>query len=77
MNKMRRVTGKEMVRFLERQCFALRRSVGSHHVMRKGDRPQTVVPVHGNSNLKPGTLRGILRDINLKPEEFEKLWQDA
>lgn len=76
MGKMRRVTGKEMVRFLVRQGFALRRIVGSHHVMRKSDLSQTVVPVHGNNNLKLGTLRGILRDIDMKPEEFERLWHE-
>ena len=72
MAKMPRVTGKEMVRFLERQGFQLRRIVGSHHVMRREDL-QTVVPVHRNKDLKTGTLRGILRDINMTPEEFADL----
>lgn len=76
MVKMPRVSGKDMVRFLERHGFVLRRIVGSHHVMRKGDRPQTVVPVHRNDDLRTGTLRGILRDINMKPEEFEQLWNE-
>ena len=71
---MPRVTGKDMVRFLERQGFALRRVVGSHHVMRKGE-IQTVVPVHGNQDLAIGTLRGMLRDIEMDPEEFERLWR--
>ena len=76
MGKMPRVSGKEMVGFLERQGFVLRRIVGSHHVMRKGEKPQTVVPVHGHENLRTGTLRGILRDIHMKPEEFERLWRE-
>lgn len=67
MGRLSRATGKEMVRFLERRGFALRRVVGSHHVMRRGE-VQTVVPVHGNENLRIGTLRGILRDIDMKPE---------
>ena len=62
-----------MLRFLERQGFELRRVNGSHHLMRKED-VQTVVPVHGNQNLKIGTLRGILRDIDLNPEDFEHRW---
>ena len=74
MVKMRRVKGKEMVRFLERQGFQLKRIVGSHHMMRK-EMLQTVVPVHGNADLKTGTLGGILRDIDMKPQEFEKLWR--
>jgi len=35
---------------------------------------QTVVPVHGNQELAIGTLRGILHDIEMMPEEFERLW---
>jgi predicted RNA binding protein YcfA (HicA-like mRNA interferase family) len=30
----------------------------------------TVVPVHGNRLLKTGTLRKILRDIDMTPAEF-------
>ena len=73
MGKMPRPTGKDLVRFLERHGFVLRRVTGSHHVMRKGE-VQTVVPVHGNQDLRSGTLRGILRDIQMEPDEFEKLW---
>ncbi len=75
MSKVPRVTGKEMIHFLVRQGFAIRRIVGSHHVLRRGDL-QTVVPVHGNHNLKIGTLRGILRDIDMSPEDFERLWNE-
>ena len=75
MGKMPRVTGKDMVRFLEKQGFLLRRVTGSHHVMRKQD-VQTIVPVHRNRDLKTGTLRGILRDIRMKPEEFERFWHE-
>ena len=56
MGKLPLMSGKDMVRFLERQHFALRRVRGSHHVMRKGEL-QTVVPVHGNQDLRTGTLQ--------------------
>ena len=75
MGKLPRATGKEMIRFLQKHGFLLRRIVGSHHVMRKDD-IQTVVPVHGNDALRIGTLRGILRDIRMEPEKFEKLWRN-
>ena len=32
----------------------------------------TVVPVHGNRTLAVGTLRKILRDIDMPPDEFEE-----
>jgi hypothetical protein len=34
------------------------------------------VPVHGNSNLKIGTLRSILRDIEISAAEFERLLKE-
>ena len=74
MARMPRITGKEMLRFLGAQNFLLRRVKGSHHLMKKGN-VQTVIPIHGNRNLKMGTLRGILRDIEMTPEEFELLWR--
>ena len=62
-----------MVRFLEDQGFIVSRVRGSHHILTR-DTLRTVVPVHGNKTLKTGTLRGILRDIELSPAEFTELW---
>jgi predicted RNA binding protein YcfA (HicA-like mRNA interferase family) len=72
VGKLPRVTGKEMVRFLERQGFNLLRVRGSHHFFER-DGVHTSVPVHGNAPLRIGTLRSILRDINMGPAEFEEL----
>jgi predicted RNA binding protein YcfA (HicA-like mRNA interferase family) len=71
--KLPRPTGKEMIRFLERQGLRVIRVAGSHHFMDGGGK-RTTVPVHGNQNLKIGTLRSILRDIDMSPIEFERLW---
>lgn len=62
-----------MLRFLEEQGFVVVRIRGSHHVLASGNL-RTSVPVHGNQVLKIGTLRGILRDIELSPTDFERLW---
>jgi predicted RNA binding protein YcfA (HicA-like mRNA interferase family) len=70
---MPRLSGKEMVGFLQKQGFAVIRIRGSHHFMERGDQ-RTSVPVHGNRPLKIGTLRSILRDIGISPTEFEHLW---
>jgi predicted RNA binding protein YcfA (HicA-like mRNA interferase family) len=63
-----------MVSFLESQGFTVVRVRGSHHVMAP-DTQRTSIPVHGNRALKIGTLRGILRDIDMSPDEFERLWE--
>jgi predicted RNA binding protein YcfA (HicA-like mRNA interferase family) len=62
-----------MVRFLESQGFKIVRIRGSHHVMARGEL-RTSVPVHGSQTLKIGTLRGILRDIDISPQVFAGLW---
>ena len=45
----------------------------SHHIFERGTQ-RTVVPVHGSETLKIGTLRGILREIELSPARFAELW---
>ena len=57
-----------------RQGFLAVRIRGSHYVLEK-DILRTVVPVHGNTTMKIGTLRGILKDVELSPAEFQKLWR--
>ena len=71
---MPRVSGREMVRFLEARGFSVLRVRGSHHVMASKEK-HTSVPVHGNQSLKTGTMRKILRDVDLTPAEFEELWR--
>ena len=62
-----------MVRFLEQRGFTVVRIRGSHHVMALREQ-RTTVPVHANQVLKIGTLRGILRDVDVSPAEFAKEW---
>ncbi len=76
MGKLPRVTGKEMIRFLEKQGFMLRRVRGSHHLMTKGPL-HVAVPIHDNSELRIGTLGNILRQATMKSEEFERLWRES
>jgi predicted RNA binding protein YcfA (HicA-like mRNA interferase family) len=75
MARLPRPSGQQMVRFLELQGFTVVRVRGSHHVMAR-DTQRTSIPVHGNRALKIGTLRGILRDIDMSPDEFERLWDE-
>jgi predicted RNA binding protein YcfA (HicA-like mRNA interferase family) len=64
-----------MVRFLESRGLRVLRIVGSHHFLDGGGK-RTTVPVHGNRTLKIGTLRSILRDVEISPAEFERLWTE-
>ena len=60
-----------MCRFLESLGFARLRIRGSHQVFARGTL-HTTVPVRGSQSLRVGTLRGILRDIDMSPAEFAR-----
>ena len=67
--------GRRVVRALTRAGFTTDRIVGSHHVMVFPGYPtRTVtVPVHSGRDLKPGTLRSIIKQAGLSLEEFKAL----
>lgn len=69
------VGGSRVVRALIRNGFVVDRIVGSHHVLvHPNDPTRTVtVPVHGNRDLKPGTLRSIIRQAGFTVDEFREL----
>ena len=67
MPKFPRVSGAEAIRALQRLGFEKARQSGSHVVMRKEGKG-CVVPMH--SDLKVGTLAGILRQAEVSPEDF-------
>jgi len=73
MPRLPRPTGQEMLRFLEAQGFTVVRTRGSHHVLARAHL-RTTIPVRGSRPLKIGTLRGILRDIEMSPSEFAERW---
>jgi predicted RNA binding protein YcfA (HicA-like mRNA interferase family) len=69
------LSGRRVIGALTRAGFIVDRIVGSHHVLvYTGDPTRTVtVPVHANRDLKPGTLRGIIRQAGFTVEEFTAL----
>ncbi len=75
MPKLRRVSGRETIRALEKLGFEQVRQRGSHVVLKKqtpAGAVGCVVPLH--RELAIGTLRGILKQAKVTPNEFvEKL----
>jgi len=70
--KLPHVSGKETARRLERAGFLFVRQIGSHLILRGGDPPVTLsVPNH--KDLKPGTLRNILRQAGITVKRFGEL----
>ena len=75
MPRLRRMSGEEMIRALERWGFRRVRQRGSHVILRRETTQGPigcVVPLH--RELAIGTLHGILQQVGLSAEEFmEKL----
>ncbi len=69
------VNGKRIIHALTRAGFFVDRIVGSHHVLvYPNDPTRTVtVPVHAGRDLKPGTVRSIIRQAGFTVEEFADL----
>ena len=71
MPRLRRVSGEEATRALERVGFRRVRQRGSHVILKKETAQGSVgcvVPLH--RELAIGTLHGILQQANVPPEEF-------
>ena len=71
MRRLRKVTGQEAIRALQRLGFEKVRQRGSHVILKKETSEGAVgcvIPLH--RELKIGTLHGILRQAKVTPEEF-------
>ncbi len=71
MTELPIVSGKEVVKALQRAGYFIRRQRGSHVRMYHNTKPPVTVPLA--KTIKKGTLRKILRDAELEPADFVKL----
>ncbi len=69
------VNAKKVIRARERVGFVVDRIAGSHHVLtHPGNPSRTVtVPFHPGRDLKPGTIRAIIKQAGFSVEEFTEL----
>ncbi len=72
MSRLRRITGREALKALQRAGFVLIRTKGSHHFIRHADGRATVVPIHAGEILGPGLFNQILKDAEIEREAFEE-----
>jgi predicted RNA binding protein YcfA (HicA-like mRNA interferase family) len=72
--KLPAVNGKQVIAALEKEGWYVKRVRGSHHVLRHPNIPDAIpVPVHGNKEIKRGTLASILRTARIERDEFAQL----
>ena len=72
--KLQRVKPRELVRALKKAGFVEQRQRGSHlRMYREADQRLVIVPMHKGKDVPTGTLRGILREADISPNEFLQL----
>ena len=76
MPKLPRITGKELIKVLQKEGFEVVRQKGSHAQVRKFVKDEKItfpVPIHTAKILKQGTLEGILRKADISINHLNKL----
>jgi predicted RNA binding protein YcfA (HicA-like mRNA interferase family) len=75
MTRLPGLTGKQVVRALEKAGFVIVRTTGNHRRLVHPDDPSraTTVPVHAGKALKRSTLHGIIKQAGFTVDEFVAL----
>lgn len=68
---MTSISGRAFARLIERRGWVLLRVSGSHHIYGKPGSPVRLsVPIHGNSALKTGLLRHLMKLTDLSDDDL-------
>ena len=69
---MKPIAGKDLAKALERNGWLLDRIQGSHHIYIKKGHPERIpVPIHGNTPLKTGLAKHLLKVAGLTEKDIE------
>lgn len=72
MSKLPVISGAECIKALEQIGFVVARQRGSHIILVR-EEPKTTVSVPNHDELDRGTLRAIVRQVDLSVDEFIEL----
>ncbi len=72
MSRLPNISGRECVNALAKIGFFIKRQKGSHMILR-WDAPFTQLVVPDHRELDKGTLRAIIREAGLNPDDFLEL----
>ncbi|MCK5128116.1 MAG: type II toxin-antitoxin system HicA family toxin [candidate division Zixibacteria bacterium] len=68
---MKAVSGKDFCRLLEKKGWQLKRVSGSHHIFsQEGSIARISVPVHGNTPLKTGLQRHLMKIAGIEESDL-------
>lgn len=72
MSKLSQISGKDCIKALGKAGFFIKRQKGSHIILCR-DEPFAEVVVPNHKTLDKGTLRAIIRQVELEVDEFIQL----
>lgn len=73
MNALPVVSGREVVKALEKIGYVFDRQRGSHMILRQQDPPHRRLTVPDHKEVAKGTLRAIIRQAGLTVEQFNDI----
>lgn len=73
MGVLPQISGREVVRALEKLGYAFDVQHGSHIILRQSFSPFRRITVPDHKTLAKGTLRSIIREVGLTVDEFKHL----
>ena len=74
MERLPALTGKQVLRVLQRAGFIEDRRRGSHVILyNPATKTRTVIPVHAGKTIKRPLLKAILDEAKLSVQEFRQL----
>lgn len=76
MPKLPIVKAKELLKLLLKNGFYKHHQVGSHIQLKHADGRRLTIPYHPSQEIRKGTLKGIINDLEISVEEFIKLLKD-
>jgi len=74
MSRLPLIKDRQLIKALKKLGFYKHRQRGtSHLIIVHLDGRRTSIPIHPGKDIPRGTLKGILRDLEISTEEFAKL----
>ena len=73
MSNFPALSGKKVIRILEKFDFEIIRTKGSHYFLRHSDGRSTTVPVPSNESIGIGLLLQVLKDCEIDKNDFLKM----
>lgn len=68
---MKSISGKKLCKIVEQKGWFLRKVTGSHHIYSKAEVGKILsIPVHGNKDLKIGTLKALMKIAELTEKDL-------